>query len=722
MTNRKQIRSKIKLSGVTLLSALLLASTTSVGPLIPTTAYAVDGPVTLSGTADDAQAALTWAAVAGATGYDVYRNGAKITDTPITDNTYLDTTVINGNTYTYTVSAILGGVSSPQSNEISLLPKSKPGLLRGLASDYNGVTNLTDGDNATVLSIPPGESEIFTLAPGAKITGLKAVGDPSLEIELVDEVGLLAGYYNASSPTNDFIDVNKQHIIQVRAVNFTDRTLIMQDFDVIGVQESPDFKIQTTGLESIPDDSHSQISFKWEPFDGAIGYNLYKEGAQLENKINPEPLTGTTFTDTDVINGQWYTYYLAPITASGEDAMFYYSAVCSTPPPGLLRGIASTTGETRITDGNYDENIMIPFQSGQTYILPAPAKVTGVYADGPDYMQVQLYDTAGNLVATIGASEPTNNDPIPVDAQNVAKVVLKTTNPNYSGIMLELDLVGTYLPNAPVDLIGKAGDAQATLTWTASNGAESYNVYRDGVKINTKPVTETSYSDAGLTNGKSYTYSVTTVNADGESPASNTITLTPVLNLLLNPGFEDGMVTTTNGTQVGKNWTSYAATGSTPNFTVVTSPVSTGTYAQKISGTNIPKSNALDIYQSVAAHANTSYSVSGMYYIESLNNAFVQLYVDFYDKDGRFIKSNSLPYYGFAAPATPSYMMMADNGTAPGYLLMANNLTTKGYVLLKNSFTTPANTASLRMYAVLRSSADGASGTFYVDDLSVVQN
>ncbi len=64
------------------------------------------------------------------------------------------------------------------------------------------------------------------------------------------------------------------------------------------------------------------------------------------------------------------------------------------------------------------------------------------------------------------------------------------------------------------------------LAWTASTdniGVAGYNVYRDGVKINTAPVGSISYSDTGLVGGANHTYAVSAVDAGAnESPRSAT--------------------------------------------------------------------------------------------------------------------------------------------------------------------------------------------------------
>jgi hypothetical protein len=88
-------------------------------------------------------------------------------------------------------------------------------------------------------------------------------------------------------------------------------------------------------------------------------------------------------------------------------------------------------------------------------------------------------------------------------------------------------------PAAPAGLTATAGNRQVRLTWTASSGAVSYNVYRGpapGAERTTPiatGVTGTSYTNTGLTNGATYYYKVAAVNAAGTSPLSNEASAKP---------------------------------------------------------------------------------------------------------------------------------------------------------------------------------------------------
>jgi cellulose 1,4-beta-cellobiosidase len=87
-------------------------------------------------------------------------------------------------------------------------------------------------------------------------------------------------------------------------------------------------------------------------------------------------------------------------------------------------------------------------------------------------------------------------------------------------------------PAAPASLTATAGNAQVTLSWTASGSSTSYNVKRATTsggpytKLATG-VTAASFVDTGLTNGTTYYYVVSAVNSAGESPNSAEASATP---------------------------------------------------------------------------------------------------------------------------------------------------------------------------------------------------
>jgi len=98
------------------------------------------------------------------------------------------------------------------------------------------------------------------------------------------------------------------------------------------------------------------------------------------------------------------------------------------------------------------------------------------------------------------------------------------------------------VPAAPTGLTAAAGNAQVGLSWNASSGATSYNVYRgttvggEGATPIATGITSTSYTNTGLTNGTTYYYKIAAVNANGTSAQSTEASATPTAgtNLVAN--------------------------------------------------------------------------------------------------------------------------------------------------------------------------------------------
>jgi chitodextrinase len=91
-------------------------------------------------------------------------------------------------------------------------------------------------------------------------------------------------------------------------------------------------------------------------------------------------------------------------------------------------------------------------------------------------------------------------------------------------------------PTAPSSLTAIAGDAQVSLSWSASTdrvGVTGYRVYRGTgtssmTRIATTSASARTYTNTALTNGTTYSYFVTAFdNAGNESGPSSTVTATP---------------------------------------------------------------------------------------------------------------------------------------------------------------------------------------------------
>jgi fibronectin type 3 domain-containing protein len=166
--------------------------------------------------------------------------------------------------------------------------------------------------------------------------------------------------------------------------------------------------------------------------------------------------------------------------------------------------------------------------------------------------------------------------------------------------------------SAPTNLTASASSSTTVnLSWTASTGAASYTINRNGSPISSSP--NASFIDSSAAPGTTYSYTVVALDAGGIASApSNVATVTTPLPAINITSSNVGNITATSATI---NWTTnVSATGQVNYGTAtnsLTSKVIVGTSAtsQKaiISGLN----KATTYYYQIVATSTTSGLVSG---------------------------------------------------------------------------------------------------------------
>ncbi len=138
----------------------------------------------------------------------------------------------------------------------------------------------------------------------------------------------------------------------------------------------------------------------------------------------------------------------------------------------------------------------------------------------------------------------------------------------------------TLISGVPADLKTISGDQRVMLRWNASSGATSYGVYVsnmvNGVPfINAGFTTTTAYTVTGLTDGTSYGFVVTAVNAGGESGFSNQINCIPVITkVYATRGFVPVRIAIDSSNNI---WVTNISSGTVTNINPATG-VTAGTY------------------------------------------------------------------------------------------------------------------------------------------------
>jgi fibronectin type 3 domain-containing protein len=147
-------------------------------------------------------------------------------------------------------------------------------------------------------------------------------------------------------------------------------------------------------------------------------------------------------------------------------------------------------------------------------------------------------------------------------------------------------------PPPPTGLTATAGNAQVTLSWTASAGATSHNIKRATVTggpylVIATGVTATNFTNTGVVNGTTYFFVVSASNANGESANSNEASATPAAGAP--PAAPTGLAAVGGATSISLTWT--ASAGAT-SYTVRRATVSGGPYA--IIATGLTATNYTD--------------------------------------------------------------------------------------------------------------------------------
>jgi fibronectin type 3 domain-containing protein len=138
-------------------------------------------------------------------------------------------------------------------------------------------------------------------------------------------------------------------------------------------------------------------------------------------------------------------------------------------------------------------------------------------------------------------------------------------NPSIAGIEVWTP-PSASAPSTPTGVTATAGAGKVSLSWTASSGATSYNVYRgtssggEGTTAYASGLTGTSYTDTSVTAGTTYYYKVAAVNSAGTSAQSSEVSATPTSGVTV-PAAPTGVTATAGTGKVTLGWT--ASSGAT---------------------------------------------------------------------------------------------------------------------------------------------------------------
>ncbi|HEY5136617.1 MAG TPA: hypothetical protein VIJ41_12550 [Candidatus Nanopelagicales bacterium] len=549
-------------------------------------------PTGLTAVGATAQVRLDWPAVAGATGYRVYRDGLQVATT--VSPAFLDSGLDNGVGYQYAVVATNIAGWSPLSAAVTgtptvVAPLTPQGLVAapgdGTVSlawaatagttDYrvyrNGVlvgsptgpsyvdSGLMDGTAYTYTVAAANGAALSPVSAPVQCTPVAVAPAPPTNVVATPGDGRVTLTWTAPAGATSYTVLRNNVAIATQpgtsladtaVTNNSTYTYVVVAFRQNSPASAPSASVSATpvapplsspsGLGATPGDA--RVTLNWSAVSGATSYQVRRNGTLVTTT------PATTFLDSPLVNATAYTY---TVTAVGPSSTSAPSAPVTATPAAPLAG--APTGLSGVA-GDRSASLTWTAVNGASGYKVWRDGVVVASPTATSYLDSGL--TNGVAYSYAVTATVTSGDSAKSTAVSVTPYVLT--------------------PAAPTGLVATGGNAQVSLSWTASANASGYKVYRGTTLVATQ--TGTSYVDTGLTNGTSYSYTVVATNGSASSPASAAATAIP---LAPPPAAPTGLTATAGNTTVSLSWSAVATATSYNvyrNGVLVGSPTAT-TYA-----------------------------------------------------------------------------------------------------------------------------------------------
>lgn len=498
---------------------------------IPTDTEAPTAPTGFAVAAKtDTSVSLSWTASidnVGVTGYEIYRDGTKISTSTVIS--YTDSGLTANTTYIYTVKAYdaAGNVSSA-SNTLLVLTLEEPArqiVVDGNAADWDGILPLCSGDDTiTSLSAYEDNTELYILVKGTDLntpfsvfidsdnnplTGYQSWGDwADCGAEYLIQDDLLYQYTGGSG--NDWswiqlglISISKTDTVNEIALNLSqiDKNA-PADLKLSYYNDNRYAPVYGSNMAQliIPSDiqapavptgftvttkTDTSVSLSWTASTdnvGVTGYEIYADGIIIDNGM------GTTFIHEELTPNTQHTY---SVRAKNESGTSDWSS--------LLTVITnSESAEDTDAINAYIENTSITLtwsvvNDAESYEVEFDGKVVNC---GPNTFCIKA-----NLM------------PLSQHSYRIRAVKAEGT-----GEWSSLSAITTYLLDTPNNIVTDEKTDNISLTWDPVEGASQYEIYDGDVIIGI--TAENTYIHSGLSPETRHTYKVKAIGPSGESAFS----------------------------------------------------------------------------------------------------------------------------------------------------------------------------------------------------------
>jgi fibronectin type 3 domain-containing protein len=504
-------------------------------------------PTGLSAVANNGSVALTWTAPAEAVSYRILRSQVSGTGYGLVGTSgtasFTDTTVVNGTTYYYVLTASNGTCNSGYSIEVSATPKcTPPSVPTGLLAAAS--------DGQIALSWAPSTGG----ASSYQVERSKTPGGP-----YTDKTATVAG--TGFTDTNLIDGTTYYYVVYANGSCPSAASAEVSATPVCTPTSAP------TNLLATPGDGQVTLSWTAPTTGNVVSYTVTRTTAGADSHTDIPNLKGTTYQDSPLTNGTTY-YYV--VSASNGTCL----SVPSNPPvpatPVKACNLIAPTGVTA-TAGN--QKVTLTWSVSDAGSLSYVVK-RGAVAGGPYNTVVPNPNPAGTVDTAV--SNGTTYYYV-VTTSNGA-----CTSPNSNEVFAKPICTPPVAPTG-VTATPNNSNGNITVAWGAVDTATGYTVSR-GTSASgpflaqSTNQTAATFTDlgTGLIAGTAYYYVVSACNASGTCVSGNSNPAGPAVSCN-SPTVPTGVKATAGIRRVTVSWT--ASTNSPTSYLVKRRTGTTGTFA-----------------------------------------------------------------------------------------------------------------------------------------------
>ena len=400
---------------------------------------------------------------------------------------------------TKNIGAAAAETGSPAEAESGAVKEAVPpsDTVQGPSAVLSGDEAVPEAEEAATAIGIPGNIRVSAGERAIAVNWDEVPGAQGYELSLNGSVTRVTATYF----TYDKQEANTQYFLKIRAFSEDQAGEWSREQECHTLLSAP------VGLSATQ--SSISVELAWQPSKGAAGYRIYRNDTEIGySAVN-------TYTDIRLEAFDTYIYRVKAVNDAGNASQLSEGCRVENTADQQAPGAVAEPAAPQESDSITPAGIQVP-EVQDMEVLPAPSDLTAKAScdsllvsfspvDGAESYEVSLDD---NIISTTGSSLAIDN------LASNTRHVLKVRSLGSQGNSEWGDSVTVYTLLAPPSrLVATVSGTAINLTWDASEGAATYEIYRNAASIGTSDTN--TYTDAGLSYGQTYVYTVKAYSAQG---------------------------------------------------------------------------------------------------------------------------------------------------------------------------------------------------------------